>query len=155
MVVLAKKAESLEEARALLSEALASGKALEKFREMIRNQGGDDSVVDHPEVLLTARYEVALPAKQSGVIQKMVANDLGIAAMMLGAGRKTKEDAIDYAVGIKLHKKVGDAVQEGDTLLTIYSNQKDIEDVIERIEQSITIGESGEEPVLIHEMITE
>ncbi len=85
----------------------------------------------------------------------MVAKDLGIAAMMLGAGRKTKEDAIDYAVGIKLHKKVGDAVQEGDTLLTIYSNQKDIEDVIERIEQSITIGESGEEPVLIHEMITE
>ena len=85
----------------------------------------------------------------------MVANDLGIAAMMLGAGRKTKEDAIDYAVGIKLHKKVGDPVQEGDTLLTIYSNQKDIEDVIERIEQSITIGESGEEPVLIHEMITE
>lgn len=155
MVVLAKKAESLEEARALLSEALASGKALEKFREMIRNQGGDDSVVDHPEVLLTARYEVALPAKQSGIIQKMVANDLGIAAMMLGAGRKTKEDTIDYAVGIKLHKKVGDAVQEGDTLLTIYSNQKDIEDVIERIEQSITIGESGEEPVLIHEMITE
>lgn len=155
MVVLAKKAESLEEARALLSEALASGKALEKFREMIRNQGGDDSVVDHPEVLLTARYEVTLPAKQSGIIQKMVANDLGIAAMMLGAGRKTKEDAIDYAVGIKLHKKVGDAVQEGDTLLTIYSNQQDIKDVIERIEQSITIGKSGEEPVLIHEMITE
>ncbi len=155
MVVLAKKAESLEEARALLSEALASGKALEKFREMIRNQGGDDSVVDHPEVLLTARYEVTLPAKQSGIIQKMVANDLGIAAMMLGAGRKTKEDAIDYAVGIKLHKKVGDAVQEGDTLLTIYSNQQDIKDVIERIEQSITIGELGEEPVLIHEMITE
>jgi len=155
MVVLAKKAESLEEARALLSEALASGKALEKFREMVRNQGGDDSVVDHPEVLLTARYEVTIPAKQSGIIQKMVANDLGIAAMMLGAGRKTKEDAIDYAVGIKLHKKVGDAVQEGDTLLTIYSNQQDIKDVIERIEQSITIGELGEEPVLIHEMITE
>lgn len=155
MVVLAKKADTLEEARELLKEALESGRALEKFKEMINNQGGDASIVDEPEKLLTARYEIAVPAKKSGVIQQMVANELGIAAMMLGAGRKTKEDAIDHAVGLKLHKKVGESVSEGDVLLTIFSNTEDVEEVIELIQANITIGETGEEPPLIHEIITE
>ena len=155
MVVLAKKAETLEEARQLLKEALDSGTALEKFKEMIRNQGGDASIVDEPNRLLTAKYEQALPAKQSGVVTKLVANELGIAAMMLGAGRRTKEDAIDHAVGLKLHKKVGEAIQEGDALLTIYSNTEDIEEVKALLYQYIEIGETGEEPPLIHEIITE
>ncbi|EOT46437.1 MULTISPECIES: pyrimidine-nucleoside phosphorylase [Enterococcus] len=155
MVVLAKKADTLEEARELLKEALESGRALEKFKEMIHNQGGDASIVDEPEKLLTARYEIAVPAKKSGVIQQMVANELGIAAMMLGAGRKTKEDEIDHAVGLKLHKKVGESVSEGDVLLTIFSNTEDVEEVIELIQANITIGETGEEPPLIHEIITE
>lgn len=155
MVVLAKKADTLEEARELLKEALESGRALEKFKEMIKNQGGDPSIVDEPEKLLTARYEIALPAKRTGVIQKMTANELGIAAMMLGAGRQTKEDEIDHAVGLKLHKKVGEAVSEGDILLTIFSNTEDVEEVIALIQENITIGENGEEPPLIHEVITE
>ncbi|MGM0183224.1 pyrimidine-nucleoside phosphorylase [Enterococcus sp. AZ150] len=155
MVVLAKKADTLEEARELLKEALESGRALEKFKEMIHNQGGDASIVDEPEKLLTARYEIAVPAKKSGVIQQMVANELGIAAMMLGAGRKTKEDEIDHAVGLKLHKKVGESVSEGVVLLTIFSNTEDVEEVIELIQANITIGETGEEPPLIHEIITE
>lgn len=155
MVVLAKKADTLEEARELLKEALESGRALEKFKEMIHNQGGDASIVDEPGKLLTARYEIAVPAKKNGVIQQMVANELGIAAMMLGAGRKTKEDEIDHAVGLKLHKKVGESVSEGDVLLTIFSNTEDVEEVIELIQANITIGETGEEPPLIHEIITE
>lgn len=155
MVVLAKKAETLEEARELLTEALTSGRALEKFKEMIRNQGGDAAIVDRPESLLTARYEIALPAKQTGVITKMAANELGGAAMMLGAGRKTKEEDIDFAVGLKLHKKVGEAVAQGDVLLTIFSNTEDVQEVIALIEKSITIGELGQEPPLIHEIITE
>ena len=155
MVVLAKKADTLEEARELLKEALESGRALEKFKEMIKNQGGDPSIVDEPEKLLTARYEIALPAKRTGVIQKMTANELGIAAMMFGAGRQTKEDEIDHAVGLKLHKKVGEAVSEGDILLTIFSNTEDVEEVIALIQENITIGENGEEPPLIHEVITE
>ena len=155
MVVLAKKADSIEEARQMLSEALRSGKALSKFREMITNQGGDSSVVDEPSKLLTAQYEIELPAKKSGVVTKLVANELGIAAMMLGAGRKTKEEDIDHAVGIKLHKKVGEAVSEGESLLTIYSNTEAIDDVIALIEKNIEIGEAGVEPPLIHDMITE
>lgn len=70
MVVLAKKAETLDEARALLEEALTSGRALAKFKEMIENQGGDSSVVDQPEKLLTATYQFDLPAKETGVVQK-------------------------------------------------------------------------------------
>lgn len=154
MVVLAEKAETLEEARDMLVEALASGKALAKFREMIRNQGGDDSIVDDPSQLLTAKYQIELPAKSTGVVQKIVANEIGIAAMLLGAGRATKEDAINYAVGIKLHKKVGMPVEEGESLLTIYADSNEINEVKELIYKNIEIGDSGEEPVLIHDIIT-
>ena len=157
MVVLAKKADTLEQAREMLEEALHSGKAFAKFKEMVANQGGDVSVIDHPEKLLTAKYEIELPAKQSGVITKLVANELGIAAMMLGAGRKTKEDTIDFAVGLKLRKKVGEAIQEGESVLTIYANQpaEEIQDVVALLYQNIEIGPSGQEPPLIHGIITE
>ncbi|MHC5216685.1 pyrimidine-nucleoside phosphorylase [Enterococcus sp. LJL128] len=154
MVVLAEKAATLDEARAMLKEALESAKALEKFREMIRNQGGDDTIIDNPERLLTAKYEVELPAKSSGIVQRIVANEIGVAAMLLGAGRATKEDELDYAVGIKLHKKVGMPVNEGESLLTIYANTEDIEEVKDLIYKNIEIGQSGEEPVLIHDIIT-
>lgn len=157
MVVLAKKADTLEQAREMLEEALHSGKAFAKFKEMVANQGGDVSVIDHPEKLLTAKYEIELPAKQSGVITKLVANELGIAAMMLGAGRKTKEDTIDFAVGLKLRKKVGEAIQEGESVLTIYANQpaEEIQDVVALLYQNIEIGPSCQEPPLIHGIITE
>lgn len=157
MVVLAKKADTLEQAREMLEEALHSGKAFAKFKEMVANQGGDVSVIDHPEKLLTSKYEIELPAKQSGVITKLVANELGIAAMMLGAGRKTKEDTIDFAVGLKLRKKVGEAIQEGESVLTIYANQpaEEIQDVVALLYQNIEIGPSGQEPPLIHGIITE
>lgn len=155
MVVLAKKAETLEEARGMLEEALHSGKALEKFREMVKDQGGDTSVIDQTEKILTAKYEIELPAKTSGYVTKLVANEIGIAAMLLGAGRKTKEDDIDHAVGIKLHKKIGDKVAVGESLLTIYSNSKEIDAVEKLLYQNIFIGDTPKEPILIHDIITE
>lgn len=155
MVVLAKKAESIEEAREMLKEALESGKALAKFKEMIQNQGGDPTVVDEPARLLTARYIYELPAKTTGVVTKIVANELGIAAMMLGAGRKTKEDSIDHAVGLRLNKKIGDKVETGESLLTIYSNEEDISPVIDLLYKNIEIGDTAEKPILIHDIITE
>ena len=155
MMVLAKQVATIDEARVQLKEALESGKALLKFKEMIQNQGGDPSVVDQPERLLTAKYVSELPAKESGIVSKLVANELGIAAMMLGAGRKTKDDAIDHAVGLKLNKKIGDPVQEGESLLTIYSNEEDISSVKELLYQNIEISDSAEKPTLIHDIITE
>ncbi|MFS7403656.1 pyrimidine-nucleoside phosphorylase [Carnobacterium maltaromaticum] len=155
MVVLAKKAETLAEARNMLEEAIQSGAAIEKFKVMVRNQGGDASVIDHPEKLPQAKYVIDLPAKKSGVVSEMVADQLGIAAMILGAGRRTKEDQIDFSVGLMLRKKVADSVVEGETLVTIYANSPDVEDVKAKIYESITIAETADEPVLIHQIITE
>ncbi|MGX7060082.1 pyrimidine-nucleoside phosphorylase [Vagococcus humatus] len=155
MVVLAKKAETLEEARQLLEEALHSGKALAKFKEMIENQGGDPSVVDQPEKMGTAKYVTVLPAKESGYIRNIHAENVGIAAMLLGAGRKTKEDVIDYTVGVKLHKKVGMAVEQGEPLVTVYANTEDITEVEQLLYNNIEIGEEVAEPVLVRKIITE
>ncbi|MPQ22502.1 pyrimidine-nucleoside phosphorylase [Carnobacterium divergens] len=156
MVVLAKKADTLEAARELLKEAIQSGAATTKFKEMIRNQGGDESIVDHPENLPQAEFVIELPAKESGYVSEMVADQLGIAAMLLGAGRRTKEDTIDYSVGLMLHKKVGDSVTAGEPLVTVYANSQAIDDVKTKIYENIFITkEKVAEPTLIHQIITE
>ncbi|EUJ38043.1 pyrimidine-nucleoside phosphorylase [Brochothrix campestris FSL F6-1037] len=155
MVVLAKKADTLAEARVMLEEVMANGKALAKFKTFLRNQGGDDSVVDHPERLPQAQFKIEVPAKTTGVVANMVADEIGIAAMLLGAGRATKEDEIDLAVGLMLRKKVGEAVEAGESLVTIYANRENVADVIAKIYDNITIADSGVEPTLIHSVVTE
>ncbi|HDB7325234.1 TPA: thymidine phosphorylase [Staphylococcus aureus] len=155
MVVLANKAETLEEARALLIEAINSGAALEKFKTFIKNQGGDETVIDHPERLPQAQYQIEYKAKKSGYVTELVSNDIGVASMMLGAGRLTKEDDIDLAVGIVLNKKIGDKVEEGESLLTIHSNRQDVDDVVKKLDSSITIADHVVSPTLIHKIITE
>ena len=105
MVVLAGKAQNIEEARNMLRENLTNGKALAKFKQFLESQGGDSRVADNPELLPQAPYKTELPAKSSGKIEKMIADELGTAAMMLGAGRATKESEIDLSVGLVLHKK--------------------------------------------------
>lgn len=126
-----------------------------KIQTFLSNQGGDASVVDDPSKLPTAQYTFELPAKTSGVVSEMVANEIGIASMMLGAGRQTKEDDIDLAVGLVLHKKIGDKVEEGESLLTIHANQEDVEAVKQKLYDNITISDSAETPKLIYKVITE
>ncbi|MCE5548328.1 pyrimidine-nucleoside phosphorylase [Staphylococcus pseudintermedius] len=155
MVVLAQKAKDLDEARGMLQEVIDNGKALEKFKTFLSNQGGDASVVDDPSKLPTAQYQFELQAKRSGVVSEMIANEIGIASMMLGAGRQTKEDVIDLAVGLVLNKKVGDRVEEGESLLTIYANSEDVEQVKQKLYDNITISDHAEQPQLIHTIITE
>ncbi|EMC0311996.1 pyrimidine-nucleoside phosphorylase [Staphylococcus pseudintermedius] len=155
MVVLAQKAKDLDEARGMLQEVIDNGKALEKFKTFLSNQGGDASVVDDPSKLPTAQYQFELPAKRSGVVSEMIANEIGIASMMLGAGRQTKEDVIDLAVGLVLNKKVGDRVEEGESLLTIYANSEDVEQVKQKLYDNITISDHAEQPQLINTIITE
>ncbi len=154
MVVLAKKAKTLEEARKKLIEVIENGKALDKFKVFLENQGGDSSIVDNPEKLPQAKYKINVPAKRSGFVSEIVADQIGIAAMILGAGRATKDDKIDLAVGIMLGEKVGDKVEKGDTLVTIYSNREDVDEVIAKIYENITISDDAKKPVLIHEIIT-
>ncbi|WP_243521635.1 pyrimidine-nucleoside phosphorylase [Bacillus pseudomycoides] len=155
MVVLGKKANTLEEAREMLIEVMKNGKAIEKFKEFLRNQGGDSSIVDHPEKLPQAKYVIDVPAKTSGVVSNIVADEIGIAAMLLGAGRATKEDEIDLAVGLMLRKKVGEVVKEGEPLVTIYANRENVEDVKAKIHENISVSEKAETPKLIHTIITD
>ncbi|HDA9567145.1 TPA: pyrimidine-nucleoside phosphorylase [Listeria innocua] len=155
MVVLAKQAETLDEARAKLIEVIENGAALEKFKTFLSNQGGDASIVDHPEKLPQAKYQIEVPAKTSGFVSQIVADEIGIAAMILGAGRATKEDEINLAVGLMLRKKVGDQVKEGDSLVTIFADQEDVENVKAKIYENIKIADQATAPTLIHKIITE
>lgn len=155
MVVLAEQAESLDEARQMLVDAIKTGKALNKFKTFLSNQGGDDSIVDSPEKLPSAKYQVEFKAKKDGYITEIIANEIGVASMMLGAGRQTKEDVIDLGVGIVLNKKVGEHVEKGENILTIHTNTKEIDDILYKLDNSITIESKGEAPTLIHKIITE
>ncbi|MBC1273665.1 pyrimidine-nucleoside phosphorylase [Listeria booriae] len=154
MVVLAKKAKDLDEARDMLKEVMANGKALAKFKDFLNNQGGDGSIVDDPSKLPQAEFKIDVPAKESGVVSEIVADEIGIAAMLLGAGRATKEDEIDLAVGIMLRKKVGDKVEAGEPLVTIYANKEDVKAVEEKIYANIKVSNHADAPKLIHTIIT-
>jgi pyrimidine-nucleoside phosphorylase len=156
MVFLAKKAASLKEAREKLENAIKDGSALETFKVFLSSQGGDASVVDNPERLPQAKYTFELEAKQDGYVSEIVADEIGTAAMLLGAGRATKESEIDLAVGLILRKKIGDRVQKGETLVTIYSNFENVDKVKNMLYENITLSaEKVNAPVLIHEEITE
>ncbi|MBC1755591.1 pyrimidine-nucleoside phosphorylase [Listeria seeligeri] len=155
MVVLAKQAKTLEEARAKLIEVIENGAALEKFKTFLANQGGDASIVDHPEKLPQAKFQIEVPAKTSGFVSKIIADEIGIAAMILGAGRATKEDEINLAVGLMLRKKVGDPVKAGESLVTIFADQENVENVKAKIYENIEIADHATAPTLIHKVITE
>ncbi|WFA05174.1 pyrimidine-nucleoside phosphorylase [Bacillus sp. HSf4] len=155
MVVLAKKAETLDEAREQLLEVMKNGKALQKFKGFLQNQGGDSSVADDPAKLPQAAYKIDVPAKEAGVVSEIVADQIGVAAMLLGAGRATKEDQIDLAVGIMLRKKVGDTVEKGEPLVTLYANRENVDDVIAKVYENINIAAKAEAPKLVHTVITE
>jgi pyrimidine-nucleoside phosphorylase len=149
MVLLAGGAESLAHAEERLREAIRSGAALAKFRQWLTSQGGDASVVDNPDLLPQARDRIELRAWRAGVVSEIVADQVGVAAMLLGAGRVTKESGIDLAVGVVLRKKVGDAVREGEALAIIHANHENVEEVMRLIRESIKISDHARPPELI------
>lgn len=147
------KATTLEEGRSILESHIADGSALERFRMMIEAPGGDDTVIDDPTIMPQARYHIPIIAGKEGVVTAMTSDKLGLASMMLGGGRATKDDVLDYAVGLTLNKKVGDSVAKGETLLTVHSNREDIADVERLIRNNITIGKEAQPITLIHDII--
>ncbi|TDK60196.1 pyrimidine-nucleoside phosphorylase [Bacillus salipaludis] len=156
MVYLAEKADSLAEARAMLENVIKNGEALEKLKVFLSSQGGDASVVDDPSKLPQANFTFELEAKEDGYVSEIIADEVGTAAMLLGAGRATKESVIDLAVGLVLRKKIGDQVKKGQSLVTIYSNFEDVREVKDKLYENIKISSSIiEAPILIHEEITE
>lgn len=156
MVHLAKKADSIDEARAMLVEAIESGRALETFKVFVEGQDGDSSVIDQPDLLPQANMTKDIIAQTSGYVQEIVADEIGIAAGMLGAGRMTKESEIDLAVGLVLNKKVGDYVEKGDVLVTLHTNTDETAEVEEKVKRAYRLyDEKPEARVLIYDVITE
>ncbi|RNF40540.1 pyrimidine-nucleoside phosphorylase [Planococcus salinus] len=156
MVVLGGKASTLEEARSMLEKAMETGQALQMFKQLIESQGGNSKVVENPELLPQAKVTEQLLSQQEGYISFMEADEIGTAAMVLGAGRAAKDSEIDLAVGIVLHKKVGDFVRKGEALATIHANTEELAECMEMLYNSIEFTkEPVDKPQLISAVITE
>ncbi|CAM4176151.1 pyrimidine-nucleoside phosphorylase [Lacicoccus alkaliphilus] len=155
MVVLGGKAETLEEAREKLQGAIEDGSALEKFKVFLENQGGDASIVDDTGRLPQAKFKFEVESTEAGYVEEIGSEAMGVASSMLGAGRQTKDDEIDLAVGLMLNKKVGDRVEAGDSLVTIYSNTEAVEAVKTKILDNYKIGGEEKDIPLIRKVITE
>ena len=122
MFVLGGKTKSVADGRTLAAEMIASGRALDTFREVIRLQGGDPRVMEDPKRLPHAKHRARVDASRAGYVAAIHCEQVGIASMLLGGGREKKEDSIDPAVGLRLEKKIGDAVKAGENLCTVHYN---------------------------------
>ncbi|MCK9857341.1 pyrimidine-nucleoside phosphorylase [Paenibacillus sp. ATY16] len=157
MVVLGGKASTVAEAKGLLQSQLDNGEALAKFKQFVAAQGGDASVVDDVSRLPQAAELVEVKAASAGYIAAIDAEELGIAAMLLGAGRATKDASIDYSVGITIRKKVGDSVSEGDTLAVLHTRAQDsaVEEVLNKVREAYAVAaEKPEERPLLLSVVT-
>jgi pyrimidine-nucleoside phosphorylase len=141
MFQLAGRTATLEEGKHLASEMISSGKAREQFREIISLQGGDSGVVEDPARLPHAPHMEDVTTPRGGFLAGIRCEQVGVASALLGGGREKKEDTIDPAVGIVLHKKVGDPVKSGDALCTLhYNSGARLEEARELLEESFLIG---------------
>jgi pyrimidine-nucleoside phosphorylase len=122
MFYLGEKTESVEEGRKLAERMISTGEAREKFKQCIRLQGGDERVINEPELLPKAVSDIDVKSSVSGTLVATNCEQFGIALAMLGGGRETKEDRIDHAVGLEFHKKIGERVEKGEPLATIHYN---------------------------------
>ncbi len=156
MVLLAGRAEDRDEATTLLQETIDTGQAMSKFREWIATQGGDLDCVDHPDRLPAARFVEEISAPQSGFLAEIDAREVGLTSMLLGGGRAKKGDQIDHAVGVVLHAKVGDELEQGQPLFTIHAKDSAMADgARQRLLGAYTWSEEPvEAPPLIHQIVS-
>lgn len=155
MLIAGGKAENEEIARNMLREVIESGRALQKFAEFIKAQGGDPDYVYHPERLPQASILKPVTAWADGYLSKMICDEVGVCSLILGGGRETKDSIIDLSVGIVLEKKVGDYVRKGDVLAVLHGNDEEkCREAQKRFEQACTISEQPPaKSVLIKEIL--
>lgn len=155
MLILGKKASSFQEGYNMLLENIKNKKALEKLKEFVKIQGGDERYIDDTNLFEKASYIIEVKAKNSGIVSKIHAEKVGLIAMELGAGRVTKESKIDLSVGIVLNKKCKDKVNKGETLAYIHANDKEKgEKALEKLINAIEIKDSFKDNTpLIYEVI--
>jgi pyrimidine-nucleoside phosphorylase len=125
MFLLGDRVKSILEGRQLSQQLIGSGKALERFRQMVELQGGDLRAVDEPDRLPKARHTLEISSPRSGFLTTIQCEQTGVACVILGGGRERKEDSVDPSVGFVLHKKVGDQVRAGESLCTVHYNSDD------------------------------
>jgi pyrimidine-nucleoside phosphorylase len=122
MFFIAGRCGTVEEGRQLAEKLIANGAAMQKFRQMVAAQGGDEHIIDDPRRLPHAKSQIDVVATESGFVSAMDCERIGVASLVLGGGREKKEDAIDPAVGLIVHKKIGDAVATSEPLCTLHYN---------------------------------
>ncbi len=148
MLHLAGAADGAEAGKQLARQVISDGKALGKFRELVEAQGGDPSYVDQPGQLPAAEMVETITAEAGGYVAGVHAAEIGYAAVDLGAGRAMKGDPIDHAVGIVVHRKVGNQVSAGDPLFTIHANQPErLQDAVERVRAAFAFSEERVPPL--------
>ena len=147
--------ESVEGGREMIQDKLRSGEALERFFHSVQRQGGAIEVVEDTERFDRAGSKVSVASQENGYVSSINTEDIGTAAIFIGAGRFTKEDAIDPSAGVTIHKKIGDSVETGEALATLhYNNRSGLERAIALIQDAYEIGK--QEPAafqLVHEVI--
>ena len=126
MIYLGKKAATVDEGIKMSKAAVKDGSAFNKWVDIVRAHGGDTSVIKDPSTYPSAKIVEVVKAKSSGYITEMDAFSMGMVSLELGAGRRRKEDTIDPAAGFVLHKKVGDSIEENETLATLHTNNEAI-----------------------------
>lgn len=147
MFVLGDRVANLDDGRALAAEMIASGRARDTFREIIRMQGGDPEIVDDPGRLPRARNLAKVKSPRAGFVASVRCEQVGVASMMLGGGREKKEDTIDPAVGLVIERKVGEPVEAGATLCTVHYNSAErLPDAMDLLTKSFTIGDAPLDP---------
>ncbi|MDZ5035289.1 pyrimidine-nucleoside phosphorylase, partial [Clostridium perfringens] len=121
MLKLSNVEEDVNKGREVLEEVLRNGQALEKLKELVINQGGDVKVIENKNLFTISEVVHEVKAQEEGYVYELNAEKVGIASLLAGAGRETKDDSIDYGAGIILAKKMGSYVNKGDLLATIYT----------------------------------
>jgi pyrimidine-nucleoside phosphorylase len=147
MAVLGGAFDTFEAAHAKLKRILDSGAAVEKFAEFIEIQGGDPSFIKSGEAIYRSKHDVEVKSDSEGYVKSIMAELIGRGAMLLGAGRKKKEDAIDYAAGITLVKKTGDKVGIGDTLCILHTNLDDWTEAAETVKSAYKVDKDAPEKI--------
>lgn len=153
MLIQGKLASSKEEARKMLEEAISSGKAFEKLLKMVEYQGGNVERIKNTDLLPKSKFVTEIKSKEAGYISHIHSMQLGILAMHLGAGRATKADPINYAVGLKMNVKKGDMVQAGDLLCTVYHDSDLTEEWVDKMYQTFQYSDEKVDPIPIVEAI--
>ena len=153
--VLGGAVENLEQGRELFRKMIRSGQALAKFEQIVLLQDGNPAVIEDYSLLPRARHESPLLATETGYVQFMDTEKIGLAMSMLGAGRETVDSQIDHAVGMRVDKKIGDAVEDGEALCTVfYNDEARFQEAVKRLRESYKLSpEPPQRPTLIKKVI--